>query len=628
MYRAKERAEKDAARIKRRLSEADLRTVETRGAEEKRRILGELGVYLGMAVDLGYIRKIKKLPGHLTKADLHKVELQVAEFEMSLIEVKEGDEGMLKLRRELGSGGDLAKESGPIERTKMTNKEFRDYKNRGPANNEHLTNASRPAAATGDGSMEWLMDDSLGQRDRLLDIHALRDAAMIDSANMKQASHAKRRRTDLPDDYVVAIARLSKGHEGMEWGGSRWRAARNDSLLKSHLNPGSDRKRRSSERGRADRWGWVPPAGPGVREGNKGGGPGPENDAAPTAVRKDEDAHPPGLCCELAPNDYAQKRRIAEALFGLSSDATAPAAGNRAVPPGVVSPTDGSSRAAMLGSANPLPRSTPNYPGDPRRFDNDGSVPCDPASGRGAVEHVRLLGRMSPPDAGDGTRSRGMHHDGVGLSTYLSGLPPRRATSTSWRRCASVSGGGKRRRNGGVGPRPPDSDSWRETTTSAMPDRRGTEGSAVAPLASPKRPASGGVDRGGDRDDAGRSLPGKRKYSQELDGAPISLSVEQILDLEMIKKSIKDYTKEAIRRYKHPPGGCVTKCAKSNRDEWASKNFGQESCREGGEGHTAEGSKASPPTPQKSVEAPIPECATSSAGMPLTSIHSITLQRT
>mmetsp|Transcript_37144 Transcript_37144/g.77772 ORF Transcript_37144/g.77772 Transcript_37144/m.77772 type:complete len:418 (-) Transcript_37144:408-1661(-) len=91
MYRARNRAQKRAKQLKSILGEEDRKEIEAHATTQKRRLLCEWFRRHKLRFDPSVINDAKILDAFMTKADIHQVETQVAEFEISLIEDKDDD---------------------------------------------------------------------------------------------------------------------------------------------------------------------------------------------------------------------------------------------------------------------------------------------------------------------------------------------------------------------------------------------------------------------------------------------------------------------------------------------------------------------------------------------------------
>eukprot|EP00584_Thalassiosira_punctigera_P023885 CAMPEP_0172554188 /NCGR_PEP_ID=MMETSP1067-20121228/53581_1 /TAXON_ID=265564 ORGANISM="Thalassiosira punctigera, Strain Tpunct2005C2" /NCGR_SAMPLE_ID=MMETSP1067 /ASSEMBLY_ACC=CAM_ASM_000444 /LENGTH=457 /DNA_ID=CAMNT_0013342513 /DNA_START=240 /DNA_END=1610 /DNA_ORIENTATION=- len=86
VYRAKNKAQKRAQQLKSLLSEGDVKEIEAHVIKQKQHLLCDWFNYHNLKFDPKMINKTKVLNSFMTKVELHKIELQVAEFEISIIE--------------------------------------------------------------------------------------------------------------------------------------------------------------------------------------------------------------------------------------------------------------------------------------------------------------------------------------------------------------------------------------------------------------------------------------------------------------------------------------------------------------------------------------------------------------
>mmetsp|Transcript_17631 Transcript_17631/g.31887 ORF Transcript_17631/g.31887 Transcript_17631/m.31887 type:complete len:423 (-) Transcript_17631:454-1722(-) len=90
-YRARNRALKRAKQLKSILGEEDRKEIEAHAITHKRLLLCEWFRLHKLRFDPKVINDTKILDAFMTKADIHKVEMQVAEFEISIIEDNDDD---------------------------------------------------------------------------------------------------------------------------------------------------------------------------------------------------------------------------------------------------------------------------------------------------------------------------------------------------------------------------------------------------------------------------------------------------------------------------------------------------------------------------------------------------------
>mmetsp|Transcript_42207 Transcript_42207/g.89761 ORF Transcript_42207/g.89761 Transcript_42207/m.89761 type:complete len:418 (-) Transcript_42207:291-1544(-) len=128
IYRAKNRAQKRADQLKSLLSERDREEIEAHVAKQKQYLLSDWFNHHNLRFDPKMINKTSVLNSFMTKIELNKIELQVAEFEISIIEEK--DDHFNELLNGFGLGGDGEKlAEGRNEINRCSTQAFRSTSN-------------------------------------------------------------------------------------------------------------------------------------------------------------------------------------------------------------------------------------------------------------------------------------------------------------------------------------------------------------------------------------------------------------------------------------------------------------------------------------------------------------------
>mmetsp|Transcript_21795 Transcript_21795/g.35448 ORF Transcript_21795/g.35448 Transcript_21795/m.35448 type:complete len:321 (+) Transcript_21795:117-1079(+) len=143
--RAKNKAQKRASQLKSLLSQEDKKEIEKHAAKQKQLLISDWFNYHNLRFDPKMISDTKVLNSFMTKVEIHKLDLRVAEFEISIIENRDdnhddniGDDfEFLNAFRLEGQGGQIAKDVPRIEPTQtqiflddhgeLTSDEFDDF---------------------------------------------------------------------------------------------------------------------------------------------------------------------------------------------------------------------------------------------------------------------------------------------------------------------------------------------------------------------------------------------------------------------------------------------------------------------------------------------------------------------
>eukprot|EP00580_Thalassiosira_gravida_P006950 CAMPEP_0201630302 /NCGR_PEP_ID=MMETSP0493-20130528/4673_1 /ASSEMBLY_ACC=CAM_ASM_000838 /TAXON_ID=420259 /ORGANISM="Thalassiosira gravida, Strain GMp14c1" /LENGTH=337 /DNA_ID=CAMNT_0048101439 /DNA_START=36 /DNA_END=1049 /DNA_ORIENTATION=+ len=92
IYRAKNKVQKRASQLKMLLSDEDKKEVEEHVAKQRQNLICDWFKCHNLRVDPKMISDAKILNSFMTKAEIHKMELRLAEFEISIIEDKDEDD--------------------------------------------------------------------------------------------------------------------------------------------------------------------------------------------------------------------------------------------------------------------------------------------------------------------------------------------------------------------------------------------------------------------------------------------------------------------------------------------------------------------------------------------------------
>jgi len=123
--RAKNRAQKRASQLKSLLSQEDKKQIEEHAAKQKQLLICDWFNYRKLRFDPKMINDTKILNSFMTKAEIHKLDLRVAEFEISIIENRDDNDDdnigddfkCLNALRLEGQGDQIAKDIPRIEPT-------------------------------------------------------------------------------------------------------------------------------------------------------------------------------------------------------------------------------------------------------------------------------------------------------------------------------------------------------------------------------------------------------------------------------------------------------------------------------------------------------------------------------
>jgi len=123
IYGAKNKAQKRASQLKMLLSDEDTREIEEHVAKQRQHLICDWFTYHNVRFDPKMISAAKILNSFKTKVEIHKMELRVAEFEISIIEDKDEDESVddgVEFMNGFGlggQGGEIPKRVNKIEPT-------------------------------------------------------------------------------------------------------------------------------------------------------------------------------------------------------------------------------------------------------------------------------------------------------------------------------------------------------------------------------------------------------------------------------------------------------------------------------------------------------------------------------
>jgi len=126
IYRAKNKAQKRASLLKMLLSDEDTREIEEHVAKQRQHLICDWFTYHNLRFDPKMISDAKTLNSFMTMVEIHKMELRVTDFEISIIEDKDEDEEKERVDDGFefingfglgGQGGEIPKRVNKIEPT-------------------------------------------------------------------------------------------------------------------------------------------------------------------------------------------------------------------------------------------------------------------------------------------------------------------------------------------------------------------------------------------------------------------------------------------------------------------------------------------------------------------------------